>query len=132
MVQWGSVSNCLTPLLSGGLNARAYCSTDPQSDKQASQKLCVGYLTGRWEELGALVSMLVASLLASAWQASPAFEVQDHFLNSMSAYYFLLINLSESRAKGSAQGAARFLPLPTCKLLLTLAGPLHISTYQRT
>lgn len=84
-------------ILIGGCPKQAWLGKDHQSDSQAAQMLNPRYLkVGVWFDLGVNVFAYVAALVVGSWSGSALFSPTEIFLNSLSGYYLLLLNIMMS------------------------------------
>lgn len=107
----------LEDFLRSGLSFRSYCVTDPQSDKEASSRLNPGLLQGQWSDGGMSLAILLDCLMMSAWAGSASLSRAEVALNSFTCYYWVCINLADSRDKNTD-----FLPVQTAKSICELCG----------
>jgi len=80
-------------LLRGGIGFRTWMGVNGQSTKQAVSMNNPGYFTNQWDDIGTHLSALLNGLVFGPWGASRIYSMEETFLNAMSGYYFVLVNV---------------------------------------
>ena len=110
--------------LSAGLPVKAYTADDPQSCKASEQRFNPKFFCTNFADCGHNVWIFMNDLLLGPWLASDLYNVTELVKNSMTGYYWYLINLSHVEQVYGAAWEQRALPLVTTRTLLTQAGHL--------
>ena len=102
-VFYGLFAVDLRCLLRAGLPVSAYTNRDAQSDTASFMRLNTRFLEDNWECDGVRVFMFLGELISSTWSCGLGPEAT--FRNAMTAWYLLLIQVSEAK-RIQREGAA--------------------------
>lgn len=121
-VWWGSIPVCYAAMLAGGLAFKSFVCSDPQSDKQCAQRLCMAFVKGDFDDWGVRVHAVVCGLVQSGWASASAFSLEEQQTNLFTGYYLLLLNVMHQQQKTPGKWESKFLPAQTVKNMLSLCG----------
>ena len=114
-VHYGDLPVDLAVLLASGCSFKAFVLHDLQSDREALNRLNPAWLKSGFASAGAHVYQFLCSLISAATEGSDGLTSTHIFLNAMSAYYLLLLNLWSARHKFKESWSRHFLPLATVR-----------------
>jgi hypothetical protein len=106
------------------MNLKVYCLTNRQSDKQRAQRTNPKWYAGvYWDEFGMVLFKFISNLSLSPWNAEKMYcndgvkgpNVEEMFVNVLSSYYMLLINIYMLQQNYGEEWEKHSLPLVTIR-----------------